>query len=166
VDTIQDKHERAIADRFIKWYNQRHETAYTFYARGAEPPDFVYRDGGCEMLLEATAAYYDANSATSLWQNARGVSRGPHSWMSKDPDRMLVDSVSKIIKKKCGKPYPDGCLLLVVLYPDITSAEEFKHLLPEITIPLTTPFAEIYVAGVFPASSDGSQDGYYCWKLA
>jgi len=33
VDVTQDKHERAVADSFIEWYNRRHGTAYWFYAR-------------------------------------------------------------------------------------------------------------------------------------
>jgi hypothetical protein len=118
------------------------------------------------MLLEVTAAYYDANNATMLWQNVRGVPGAPQIWMSKGPDRKLIGSVSEILEKKCGKPYPEGCVLLVVLYPDITSAEEFEHLLPDIKIPPATSFAEIYVAGMFPASSGGSRGGYDCWKLA
>lgn len=166
VDATQNKHERAVADCFVERYNSRHGTAYGFYARGAEPPDFVYRDGSREILLEVTAAYYDAKNATMLWQNARRVPRADQSWMSKAPDRKLVDSVSVILQKKCGKLYPEGCVLLVVLYPDITSADEFEHLLPEIQIPPTTSFVEIYVAGVFPASSSGSRGGYYCWRLA
>lgn len=166
MDTTQGKHERAVADSFIAWYNSCHGTAYRFYARGAEPPDFVYRDGSREMLLEITAAYYDADYATMLWQNARSVPGATQSWVRKDPDRRLVDSVSATLQKKCGKPHPEGCVLLVVLYPDITSAEEFEHLLPEIRVPPKTPFAEIYVAGEFPSSSSGSRGGYYCWKLA
>lgn len=164
VDAIQDKHERAVADSFIEWYNSRHGTAYGFCAHGAEPPDFVYRDGAREMLLEVTAAHYDANNATMLWQNARRVPGAAQSWMSKDPDRKLVDSVSTILQKKSGKAYPKGSVLLVVLYPDITSAEEFECLLPEIHVPPKTSFAEIYVGDVFPASSGGSGDGYYCWR--
>lgn len=164
-DSTKDKHERAVADRFIDWYNSRHGTAYRFYARGAEPPDFVYCDGGREMLLEVTAAYYDANNATMLWRNARGVTEASQSWMSKDPDQKLVDSVNLILEKKCAKPYPQGYLLLVAVYPDITSAEEFEHLLQEIQIPPAAPFAKIYIAGDFPASSGGSRGGYYCWKV-
>jgi len=165
MDATQDKHECAVADSFIEWYNSRHGTAYGFYARGAEPPDFVYRDGGREMLLEITAAYYDANNATVLWQNARGVPGAAQSWMSKDPDRKLVDSVNAILQKKCGKQYPEGCLLLVAMYPDITTAEEFQELLPGVQVPPTASFEEIYLAGVFPASSGGSRGGYSCWKL-
>jgi hypothetical protein len=166
VDATQDEHERAVADRFIEWYNSRHDTAHEFYSRGAGPPDFVYRDGSCEMLIEVTAAYYDATNATMLWQNARGVPGAAQSWMSKEPDRKLIDSINATLQKKCGKPYPEGCVLLVALYPDITSAEEFEHLRSGIHIPPTMPFAEIYVAGVFPASSGGSRGGYCCWKLA
>jgi len=166
VDATQDKHERAVADRFMDWHNSRRGTAYRFSARGAEPPDFVYRDDGREMLLEVTAAYYDASNATMLWQNARGVPGAAQTSISKSPDQKLIDSLSTILQKKCGKPYPQGCVLLVALYPDITSAKEFELLLPQIKIPSTTSFAEIYVAGVFPASSGGSRGGYYCWKLA
>lgn len=165
MDAVQDEHERAVANIFVEWYNRLHGTAYVYHTRGADPPDFVYRDGNSEMLVEVTAAYYDAKNAAILWRNARRIPGAPQSWMSKEPDRKLVESVNVALEKKCGKPYPPGCVLLVNVYPDITSAEEFQELLHDIHVPANCFFAEIYVTGEFPTSSGGSPGGYSCWKL-
>ncbi len=165
MDMTQEKHERAVADGFIDWYNERHGTTYSFHTRGADPPDFIYRDGRQEMLLETTATYYDAPHATMLWQNARGIPDAPETWSSEGPDRKLVAMASAALKKKCAKDYPRKCILVVGLYPDITSAEEFQELLPDIQIPEECSFTAIYLAGAFPSSSGGTKGGYYCWKL-
>ncbi len=165
MDTTQEKHERAVADRFVDWYNEHHSTAYAYHTRGADPPDFIYRDGSGEMPLEITAAYYDATNATMLWQNARGIPGAAQTWISEGPDRKLVESVSAALRKKCAKDYPPGCVLVVSLYPDITSAEEFQELLPDIQVPEACSFRAIYLAGAFPSSSGRRQGGYYCWKL-
>lgn len=166
MDPTQEKHERAVADAFVHWYNRHHGTAYAYHARGADPPDFVYRMGTREMLLEVTAAYYDPANATMLWQNARGLPGAPQVWKSKNPDGKLVERIHLALKNKCAKQYPSRCLLLVGLYPDLTTADEFADLIPEIEVPSPCPFAEIYLGGVFPTSSSGSHGGYRCWKLA
>ena len=110
MDATQDRHERAIADSFVQWYNEHHGAAYAYHARGADPPDFVYRDGNGEMLLEVTAAYYDATNATMLWKNARAIPDATRTWISKGPDRKLMESVNAVLQKKCGKQYPPGCV--------------------------------------------------------
>lgn len=165
MDTIQEKHERAVGDAFIDWYNERMGTAYAYYARGTDAPDLIYKDGSMELLLEITVAYYDAGHATMLWQNARDLPGAPDLWSTKSPDQKLVDSVSLAFAKKSGKAYPSGYVFLVAVYPDLTAAEEFAELMPEIRVPDAHPFAEIYVGGLFPASSSGSVGGYFWWKL-
>ena len=94
MDTIQEKHERAVGDAFIDWYNKLKGTSYKYYARGTDPPDLIYRYGREELLLEITVAYYDAGHATMLWQNARDLTDAPDSWSSKSPDQKLIDSVN------------------------------------------------------------------------
>jgi len=78
-----------------------------------------------------------------LWQNARGSSDAPDSWSTKGPDQKLIDSVSLALAKKSAKAYPPGCVLLIVVYPDLTDAEEFASLMPEIRVPAGHGFAEI-----------------------
>jgi hypothetical protein len=118
-----------------------------------------------ELLIEITVGYYDAGHATMLWQNARDLPGAPDLWSTKSPDQKLVDSVSLALTKKSGKAYPSGCVLLVAVYPDLMAAEEFAALMPEIRVPDAHSFAEIYVGGLFPASSSGSVGGYFWWKL-
>ncbi len=156
MDTIQENHERAVGNAFMDWYNERMGTSYAYYARGTDAPDLIYKDGSKELLLEIAVAYYDAGHATMLWQNARDFPIAPDSWSTKSPDQKLVDSVSLAIAKKSGKAYPSGCVLLVTIYPDLTAAEEFAALMPEIRVPDADSFAEIYVGGLFPASRSGS----------
>lgn len=165
MDTIQEEHERGVGDAFLDWYNQRMGTSYKYNARGVDAPDLIYRDGAKELLLEITVAYYDAGHATMLWQNARDLPDAPDSWSTKSPDQKLIDSVRLALTKKSGKAYPPGCVLLIAIYPDLTTAEEFAALIPEISVPDAHPFTEIYVGGLFPASSSGSVGGYSWWKL-
>ena len=165
MDTIQGKHERAVGDAFIDWYNERMGTSYAYNARGTDVPDLIYKDDSKELLLEITVAYYDAGHATMLWQNARDLPGAPDSWSTKSPDQKLVDSIGLALAKKSGKAYPSGCVLVVAIYPDLTAAEEFAALMPEIRVPDAHSFVEIYVGGLFPASSSGSVGGYSWWKL-
>lgn len=166
MERTQEQHERAVGDAFIEWYNKQRGTALRYHGRGAEPPDLVYRSGSHEMLLEITAAYYDAANATMLWQNARRVPGATDMWMSKNPDRKLIDSINTGLTKKCNKPYPATCVLVVNIYPDMTSAEELDALIHQIQIPVGHSFAGIYLTGIFPTSRGGSRGGYHCWKLA
>ncbi|MBI2360631.1 MAG: hypothetical protein HYY46_11750 [Deltaproteobacteria bacterium] len=166
MDVTQEQHERAVADSFVEFYNRENGTDYRYHSRGEDPPDLIYRSGSHEMRLEITAAYYDTENAAMLWQNARGVPGARDIWISKSPDVKLIESINSTLAKKCVKRYPSGWVLLVDLYPDLVTAEEFADLISEIQVPAGHPFAEIYVAGVFPASSSGSRGGYHCWKLA
>src|SRR5437867_7968832 len=132
MDAIQEKHERAVGDAFINWYNERMGTSYEYYARGTDAPDLIYKCGSKQVPLEITVAYYDAGHATMLWQNARNVADAPNSWSSKGPDQKLIDSVNAALMKKAVKGYPPGSVLVAAVYPDLTDAEEFAALLPEI----------------------------------
>jgi hypothetical protein len=165
MDAIQEKHERAVGDAFIDWYNTQMGTSFAYFTRAAEAPDLIYRDGTKELLLEITVAYYDAGHATMFWQNACDLPDAPDSWSSKGPGQKLVDSVNLALAKKSAKAYPAGCVLLVVVYPDLTATEEFASLMPEVRVPDGHPFAEIYVGGLFPASSSGSVGGYSWWTV-
>ena len=165
MDTTQEQHERAVGVAFIEWYNTQNGTEYRYHDRGADPPDLVCRSGSQELLLEITAAYYDADNATMLWQNARGVPGAANIWISKNPDQKLIDSINTVLTKKCAKKYPMNCVLVVHLNPDITTAEELEALIVQITVPINHPFAGIYLGGVFPISSNSS-GGYRWWKLA
>ena len=101
-----------------------------------------------------------------LWQNARGVPDAADLWSSRSPDTKLIDSINLMLAKKSTKPYPPGCILVLVLYPDLTTAEEFEELMPSVNVPPQHPFTEIYVGGMFPASSNGSLGGYFWWRLS
>jgi hypothetical protein len=166
MDAIQRRHERAVGDAFVAWHNQTTGTSHEYDAHGSDVPDLIYKDGSKKLLLEITVAYYDAGHAMMLWQNARHVPGAPDSWNSKRPDQKLIDSVNLALTKKSGKAYPSGCVLVVAVYPDLTAAEEFALLMPEIRVPDAHPFAEIYVGGLFPAWSGGSEGGYSWWKLS
>jgi hypothetical protein len=166
MDHVQEQHERAVGDCFMEWYNKRNGTEFHYDRRGADPPDLVYRSGTQELLLEITSSYYDENNAAMLWQNARGVRGAADLWMGKEPDQTLIKHINRMIAKKCSKPYPERCLLIVQIYPDLTDADEMNAMRDQIEIPERHPFAEIYVGGLFPSSSSGSPGGYYYAKVS
>jgi len=124
---MQAQHEQAVGAAFIAWYNRQHGTAFRYHSRGADPPDLVYRCGNREILLEITGAYYDADNAAMLWQNARGVSGAADMWIGKEPDQKLIDNINAGLAKKCSKPYPATCVLVMHLNP-IAAKLIFSHL--------------------------------------
>lgn len=165
MDITQEQHERAIGDAFISWYNDQNGCHFCYHGRGADPPDLIYRSGSAEMFLEITTAYYDSAHARMLWQNARGVTAAPDAWSGGAPDLGLMASINSTLEKKGAKTYPSGCVLVVAVYPDLTSADEFRDLLLEIRIPAQHSFPDVYVGGLFPVCSSGSPGGYSWWKL-
>jgi hypothetical protein len=100
-----------------------------------------------------------------LWQQARNVPAAPDTWSSASPDAKLIEAITAILAKKASKQHPPGCVLVINVYPDITSAEELEAILGEVQVPGKHPFQAIYVAGLFPTSSFGSAAGYRWWKL-
>ncbi len=169
MDTTQERHERAIGDAFTKWYNEQNRTHFRYHDRGdrgAERPDLIYRSGSDEMLLEVTTGYYDQSYAKFVWQNTRRLANAPDEWSGKEPDQSLIRNINSRLQEKCVKgTYPPSCVLVLTVYPDVTLAEEFADLVPEIRAPRDHAFAGIYVGGLFPACSSGSPGGYQWWKL-
>jgi hypothetical protein len=115
--------------------------------------------------LEITSSYYDEDSAKMLWQNARGIPGAADISLGKKPDQALIDHINHMIAKNCSKQYPEHCLLIVHIYPDLTDADEMKVMRNQIKIPERHPFVDIYLGGWFPSSSSGCPGGYYCGKL-
>lgn len=132
MDATQEQHERAVADSFLEFYNRENGTEYRYHSRGQDPPDLIYRSARHEMRLEITAAYYDTANAAMLWQSARGVPGARDMWISKSPDAKLIESINSTLTRKSLKRYPSGYVLLVNLYPDSVTAEEFADLISEI----------------------------------
>lgn len=100
-----------------------------------------------------------------LWQNARGIPGAADISLGKKPDQALIDHINHMIAKNCSKQYPEHCLLIVHIYPDLTDADEMKVMRNQIKIPERHPFVDIYLGGWFPSSSSGCPGGYYCGKL-
>src|SRR5262245_5335613 len=153
MDLVQEQHERAVGDAFIDWYNAQNGTNYVYGGRGSDPPDLIYQAGTNQLFIEIAGSYYDEDNARMLWQHARNVPGAPGMWRGVRPDAQLIKAANAILAKKASKPYPPGCILVVNLYPDITSAEEFEAILADIKVPAQHPFRGIYVTGLFPESS-------------
>jgi len=67
-----------------------------------------------------------------LWQQARQVPGAPDSWNSKSPDDKLISAINVTLAKKAAKQYPNRCVLVVSVNPDLVSAEEFEVLRREL----------------------------------
>lgn len=163
--SLKAQHERAVGDRFISWYNAKNATAFAFEERGADPPDLIYRDGGRRLPVEITTAYYDDADAIMRWKSARRDPTASASWSGVGPDENLASDIGRRLVEKCQSRLEPGTVLVVAIYPALTTADEIAALLPTMEVPGNCRFAGIYVAGVFPASSDGSVEGYRCWRL-
>lgn len=161
---LKKQHERAVGDAFVRWYNSNKSASFVFQSLGADPPDLVYQDGERMLPLEITTAYYDSTDARMRWGHARNDPRAPNEWSGVNPDQLLMADVGEILKKKCLGTHENGTVLVVQVYPAITTISDVDHRVKSIPIPTIVPFSEIYLTGDFPTSST-SPGGYYCWKL-
>lgn len=91
MDAIQEKHERAVGDTFIGWYNAQNGTTFVYQGRPGEAPDLTFVDGEQELLLEIADSYYDKRDAEVKWQNARDVPGAPKAWYGANMDAALAD---------------------------------------------------------------------------
>jgi len=161
--TLKQEVERGIGDRFIQWYNQKMGKKYKFDRFGADPPDLLYRDSWGILPVEITTEYYDQNDARQNWQNVRNNS-ATGGWSGVDFDQSLVKRIIKRIEKKCEKTYDQGTILVIGIYPRLTTNKEFHSMLNTICLPTKIPFSGIYVGGKFPFSLD-TMGGYFYWQL-
>jgi hypothetical protein len=164
MDEIQGKHERAVGEAFIRWFNAKNGKQFTYDNRPHEAPDLRYMDGDQVLYIEITDAYYDKDDAAMQWKAARREDDAPARWIGGDIDRTFVANIRVGIAKKCLKDYGKDCVLVLAVRPGLTSAEEMEQLLSEIKIPQKTPFTGIYLTGGFPWT-DSSRGGFRCWQL-
>ena len=162
---LKQQVERGIGEAFVKWYNMTNGTNFVFGQFGADPPDLIYSDGNEVLPLEITTSYYDARVATLEWKLARHDPTAANGWSGINFDASLIDALEDRIAKKCIGTHDAGTVLVLGIYPRLTSSAEFEALKENIAIPQMNPFCAIYVAGSFPCSNDAS-GGYYCWKLS
>lgn len=151
MDTIQQQHERAVIENFAHWHNETHGTSWTYAGRPVTAtPDGLVRDAdGRETPVEVGDAYYDETDAKMKWLPARGHS-GPEKWSGINPDETLADELSRIVEQKAGKLYPAGTVLVLNVYPSLTTVEDMEHVRSLIVIPNPHVFAAIYLFGHFP----------------
>lgn len=86
MNALQEQVERAIADQFFEWFNDKHGTAYAFARRAGEAPDLVYVWEHEELQIEITAAYYDGSHAAFIWNGMRNPESAPMGWVGVNPD--------------------------------------------------------------------------------
>lgn len=160
-ESLKQKVERAIGDKFVDWLNQVTGSEFQFDRIGADPPDLVYRDGDKTMPVEVATSYYHEEDAVMRWKEARKDPTAPMKWSKPldEPDQRLITDINQRIVQKCLGTHDKGTVLVIEIYPAITTKTEFEELKSSIVIPNSIPFRAIYVAGSFPS-------GYFCWKLS
>jgi hypothetical protein len=156
MDPLQEQFEKENGDMLIDWINEKHNTNYVFSRRAGEAPDLVYSYENEELFLEITAAYYDGSHAKFLWTGARDTDANIEPWFGINPTASLKEEIENRILKKSNIQYGDNCLLLVVIPPSLTSAEELESLLDAKKLSTNSSFVGIYVAGRFPTTSSSS----------
>ena len=159
MDPLQEQFEKANGDLLIEWMNKKYNTNYVFSRRAGEAPDLVYSSDNEELFVEVTAAYYDGSHAKFLWSGARDTEAVIEPWFGVNPDASLAEEITNRISIKSNIQYGSDCLLLVVVPPGLTTAEELESLLDTEKLASESPFIGIYVAGRFPISTD-SAGGY------
>ncbi len=165
-DSLKQQVERAIGDSFIEWLNRTTGSKFQFERIGADPPDLVYRDGDKTLPVEVATSYYHTEDAIMRWKHARKDPTAPTKWSEplNEPDQRLIADINKRIAEKCLGKHDLGIVLVIEIYPAITTKVEFEELKNSIAIPSSIPFTAIYVAGDFGYSRDGP-GGYFCWRV-
>lgn len=159
MDPLQEQFEKSNGDLLIEWINEKYNTSYVFSRRVGEAPDLVYASENEKLFMEVTAAYYDGPHAKFLWDGARDTEAEIEPWFGVNPDASLAEEINNRILKKSNIQYGNNCLLLVVVPPGLTTAEELESLLDTENLSSKSPFIGIYVAGRFPITTD-SAGGY------
>jgi hypothetical protein len=164
-ESLKQKVERAIGDAFVEWLNRTTGSEFQFERIGANPPDLLYRDGNEALPVEVATSYYNEKDAIMRWKYARKDPTAPtKSGILINPDQELIADINKRIAAKCLDKHDLGTVLVIEIYPAITTKVEFEELKESIAIPSSIPFTAIYVAGDFGYSRDGP-GGYFCWKV-
>ena len=166
-ESLKRKVERAIGDEFVGWFNRATGGEFQFDRIGADPPDLVYRDGDKAMPVEVATSYYHQEDAIMRWKHARNDRTAPMRWSKPldEPDQRLITDINQRIVEKCLGTHDMGTVLVIEIYPAITTKTEFEELKSSIAIPSSIPFGAIYVAGNFPHGRD-AWGGYFCWKVS
>ena len=160
MDPIQEQFERSVGEEFFEWFNKKYHTDYFYVGRPDEAPDLHYSSSDRkDIFVEITGAYYDAKHSTFLWKSIRGVKNAPDSWAGAEPNKKLANDIRECIKIKSNKRYGSNTILLVVVPPGVTTAEDLKVLLENNISILNSPFMGIYAAGTFPITKL-SKGGY------
>lgn len=146
--------ERKVADRFFDWLKNQSGPEFVFSRRAGEAPDLVYVSGTDQLQVEVTTAYYDGTHAKFLWDFERGAENPPAGWHGVgNPHRALADEVLTRLRDKCGKRYGGTTILLILIPPGLTSADDLWELVSAQTLPSVIPYLGVYVVGRFPIST-------------
>lgn len=159
MDSLQEKFERGVGDRFASWISAVYGEPCIFLRRADRAPDLVYLYRGSELFIEITAAYYDEKKhAEFLWKGAKNAPDAHASWFGINPDKSLATAVITRIAAKAKKAYGSNTALLIEIPPGVTSAERLEELLSAQILP-DTNFIGIFVVGNFPLTTS-SAGGY------
>jgi len=160
------RHERWAGDLLVKHFNRWRSYSFVRRAEAGEAPDLVYQDaGGQQLLIEVVTAYYDPDNARFTWLNARSQPHAPSLWQGVDSDRSLVANITSAIARKCSRRYGAGCVLVVAVMPQATTAADFDRYLRGVRVPEGIPFDGIYVVGSFGTELGGSGHEERAWCL-
>lgn len=159
MDSVQAQFEQRVGDLFADWLSSTSGAECLFLRRADRAPDLVYSYRESELLVEITAAYYDAAHAKFLWKGFRGATDAPAGWSGVNADKSLVTAIAQRVAEKSKKRYGENTVLLIEVPPGVTSVERLTNLLVDQPFPTETPFAGIFVVGNFPITTH-SAGGY------
>jgi hypothetical protein len=128
-ESLKQKVERAIGGQFVEWLNRATGKAFQFERTGADPPDLVYRDGHKTLPIEVATSYYHEEDAIMRWKHARKDSTAPIKWSKplEEPDQRLITDINQRIVEKCLGTHDVGTVLVIEIYPAITTKTEFEN---------------------------------------
>lgn len=149
--TQDRRHEKYIADNFIKLY----DPAYQFVGWGDDhgQPDILYQKGSEVLGVEVTTAYY--SDAELKLRNAGRLH---------NPDAVLCDLVQERLDKKASKKYygSSKVVLCIEAVDPLSDKRLIAKCAEQLFIPPEHPFREIFLLLKLPPHESGD---YYLVKI-
>jgi hypothetical protein len=159
-ESLKQKVERAVGDEFVEWLNRTTGSEFQFERTGANPPDLVYRDGNKTLPVEVATSYYNESDAIMRWKFARKDPTAPTKWESPltNPDQALIADINKRIAKKCLGKHDLETVLVVEIYPAITTKAKFEELKTALRFPVQFHLLQSMLQALFPTVATAQAD--------
>ena len=149
MDEFQDRHQSAVGQCFVDWYNSRHRTKYQLLRRDGEDGDLLFGDGEREFKGEIASLYTERLDDSIRWMHARNRPDARRFSTPGEFEQALVGSINDEFVERCLRERVSGRVLLISIHPTVAPVLVLREALRQIVVPVPSPFDGIYLVGTF-----------------